>query len=263
MPTNEPCTPATWNPPPLVWPLEGERALTAHLTYEQYGAYRLLVEEYWQRGQPLPDDNLLLSKITRSDLYWPQLLHALKRIFKVNNGRWEFPPLDQAIHAARLAKERQRVTIDRVNQKRWNPGGDDPLDLSKLTPEEQHFELFWREYPRRVARVSARKAFKRAWQKVDIDELLAAVKRAKKSPAWSKSGGEYVPYPATFLNQERWLDWAPGKDGIVNDPDEAAPTIVIGNKTYTLEVGPSPVEFNDTVEFRKVKDQWLVWTAQH
>lgn len=36
--------------------------------------------------------------------------------------------------------------------------------------------------------------------------MLAALAQQKKSPQWVKDGGEFIPHPATWLNQGRWQD---------------------------------------------------------
>lgn len=69
------------------------------------------------------------------------------------------------------------------------------------------FEAFWQEYPRKAAKQAAI----RAWRKLAPDQaladtIIAAVRRMKKSSQWTRAGGQYIPYPATFLNGERWLD---------------------------------------------------------
>lgn len=36
--------------------------------------------------------------------------------------------------------------------------------------------------------------------------MAAALERQKRSRDWTKEGGQFVPYPATWLNQRRWED---------------------------------------------------------
>lgn len=66
------------------------------------------------------------------------------------------------------------------------------------------FEGFWQAYPRRVAKAAALRAFCRAMHKTDIVTLLDAI--AKQRAAGLFDEMRYVPYPATWLNQERWGD---------------------------------------------------------
>lgn len=69
------------------------------------------------------------------------------------------------------------------------------------------FDIFWRAYPKKKAKKDARKAF----EKISPDaallaNILAALDRAKASRDWRKDAGQFVPYPATWLNGERWED---------------------------------------------------------
>lgn len=66
------------------------------------------------------------------------------------------------------------------------------------------FEKFWSAYPKKVGKQAAKKAFSRV--KVPVETLLAALERQKCSAQWSKDNGQYVPNPATWLNQGRWED---------------------------------------------------------
>jgi hypothetical protein len=42
--------------------------------------------------------------------------------------------------------------------------------------------------------------------------LLEAISRQKRSKQWLKDDGQYLPNPATWLNQCRWLDELAAKD---------------------------------------------------
>lgn len=69
------------------------------------------------------------------------------------------------------------------------------------------FEQFWEQYPRKVDKKGTERMFGRI---KGIDELmpqiLAALEKQKKSEQWNKDGGQYIPHPKTWLNQERWND---------------------------------------------------------
>lgn len=66
------------------------------------------------------------------------------------------------------------------------------------------FDEFWAVYPKKVGKGEARKAFQKV--KVPVAALIAAVEQQKKSAQWQRDNGQYIPYPATWLNQGRWED---------------------------------------------------------
>ena len=72
---------------------------------------------------------------------------------------------------------------------------------------ERRFENFWKAYPKKVGKDAARKAF--AKRKPDdglLSSMLAALDAQARSPDWQKDGGQFIPHPATWLNQGRWED---------------------------------------------------------
>jgi len=71
---------------------------------------------------------------------------------------------------------------------------------------ELAFERFWSAYPRREAKKPARVAFAKAMKKTTLPVILAALDWQRLQPQWLKSGGDFIPLPATYLNQERWAD---------------------------------------------------------
>lgn len=66
------------------------------------------------------------------------------------------------------------------------------------------FETFWKAYPRKEGKEKARLAFEKA--DADLETLLSALEQHKKSPQWTKDGGQFIPHPATWLNGKRWED---------------------------------------------------------
>lgn len=69
------------------------------------------------------------------------------------------------------------------------------------------FPRFWVSYPKKRSKGQAEKA----WSKLKPDELLQdrilhALELAKTSVDWKKNGGEFIPYPATWLNAKGWED---------------------------------------------------------
>ena len=67
------------------------------------------------------------------------------------------------------------------------------------------FDIFWNEYPRRVGKGSAVKAFERAMTKTDAKTITDGLDRWKRSKDFPTEE-RFIPHAATWLNAERWLD---------------------------------------------------------
>ena len=69
------------------------------------------------------------------------------------------------------------------------------------------FEEFWKAYPKKVGKQSARAAFLKV--SVPLQTLLDALRQQAQSPQWNRDGGRFIPNPATWLSQQRWEDQLP------------------------------------------------------
>ena len=87
---------------------------------------------------------------------------------------------------------------------------DNTLQIPLISPEEKLkllFDEFWAAYPRKDDK-------KRAWLKFKaiknlekvFPDIMADVENKKKSEQWNKNGGQFIPMPSTYLNNERWND---------------------------------------------------------
>lgn len=69
------------------------------------------------------------------------------------------------------------------------------------------FDRFWTEYPRKVGKDEARKAFeKRKPDEPLLDRMLKAIREQAQSDQWAKDGGKFIPHPSTWLNAGRFDD---------------------------------------------------------
>ena len=69
------------------------------------------------------------------------------------------------------------------------------------------FTMFWQAYPKKVAKGDARKAWSQMSRMMPpIESILTAISAARETDQWRRDGGAYIPYPATWLRQERWDD---------------------------------------------------------
>jgi hypothetical protein len=86
-------------------------------------------------------------------------------------------------------------------------------EMQKGKEVESAFETFWKIYPKKVGKGAAEKS----WKKIKSPgETLGLILRAlvwqKQSEQWKKENGQFIPMPATYLNQTRWLDEPPKRE---------------------------------------------------
>lgn len=82
------------------------------------------------------------------------------------------------------------------------PAGGDVRSAGSRQSIDVDFEAWWQGYPHKIGKAAALKAFRAALKSADLDTLTEGVQRyIRQKPAdraWCN--------PATWLNQQRWLD---------------------------------------------------------
>jgi hypothetical protein len=86
-----------------------------------------------------------------------------------------------------------------------------PSPVAKNVASENGFEEFWRIYPRKVGKGTARRAWAKAITGTSLEKITAAATRYASREFARMSAGEnpdlrYTAHPATWLNAERWDD---------------------------------------------------------
>ena len=84
------------------------------------------------------------------------------------------------------------------------------------THNDNSFALFWEAYPKKVSNPDAEKA----WKKLNPDDstiaaIMAGLAKWKQSGEWSDNDGQFIPYPASWLNKRRWEDEVPKRSAVV------------------------------------------------
>lgn len=113
------------------------------------------------------------------------------RIGKVRTGK-DNPPISP------LGDQSESLDVETAS------GAGTPADHSTTS---DRFEEFWAAYPRKTGKGAARKA----WGKLKpgnklFSKIMSAVEAQRQSDQWQRDHGQFIPYPATWLNQERWED---------------------------------------------------------
>lgn len=75
----------------------------------------------------------------------------------------------------------------------------------KEKEKDDLFDLFWSKYPRKTNKQDALKA----WKQLSPDEtltekIISGLEQWKRCDQWTKDGGAFICYPATFLRGKRW-----------------------------------------------------------
>jgi uncharacterized protein YdaU (DUF1376 family) len=128
-------------------------------------------------------------------------------------ARWEGhvpEQTDGTCHAAANGKDVAEGMAERwPSTSTSTPTSEQPPPSTPQPPKggdaASGFDAFWQAYPKKVGKIAARKAWKKA-KRPPTGIILAAVEQQKKSDQWRKDNGQYIPNPATWLNQGRWDD---------------------------------------------------------
>lgn len=101
-----------------------------------------------------------------------------------------------------LAPPHENRSQSRVEKSREEP------PLPPLLPKgDDGFDQFWKSYPKKKSKGDAEKAWKGLKPtKALLSIILTAVERAKVCPDWTKDGGQFIPFPATWLRRKGWED---------------------------------------------------------
>lgn len=152
--------------------------------------------------------------------------------------RYSKPQLTKALRRLReglmieTAKETRGVTITILNYDKYQGGicnegngegnaketrryalktrmkNEEETTLRKSANESSRFDEFWNVYPRKKNKVDAQKAWKQAKGDSLFDEIMTGLQRATTSLDWAKEGGQFIPYPASWLRAGGWMDEA-------------------------------------------------------
>ena len=186
----------------------------AMMTTEEIGAYILLLCHEWQDPRcSLPNDDIVLSTLA----HFGKDLVRLKGCFRTIRGRLVNDRLYKEWKKTREKSQLARKSVSirwqyerntNVIRTQYSSQPQPQLQEDKEKKSERciDFDSFWESYPNKVGKIEAKKAWMKAKDRPPIADILQAITKAKHSTKWTKDGGEYIPNPATWLNQGRWAD---------------------------------------------------------
>lgn len=103
----------------------------------------------------------------------------------------------------RKHREKKRKEVEKNRREQRHSNGS----VTNCNTSVTSFNTFWKIYPKKQGKQPAQ----RSWNKLNpspelLTTILSAVERHKKTVQWQKDNGQFIPLPATWLNQRRWDD---------------------------------------------------------
>lgn len=209
------------------------------LSMLEHGAYTLLIDACYDREQFPTKQEAIEWCWARTADEIAAVEFVLSRFFELDGNLYVQGRIKEEIdkyheNAARnskIATEREANRTDRARsvhksspkKQKWSPNQEpltknqEPGEEDTLSPpapgttkQQDLFDEFWAAYPKKVGKDAARKAFgKRDPGKTLVADMLAALAVQRQSEQWRRDGGQYIPNPATWLNEGRWQDGEP------------------------------------------------------
>lgn len=72
---------------------------------------------------------------------------------------------------------------------------------------ETQFNEFYSLYPKKVKKQEVKKWFQKNKPTNELfSSIMHSLEQFRASKDWQKDGGQFIPYPSTWLNQKRWED---------------------------------------------------------
>ena len=79
--------------------------------------------------------------------------------------------------------------------------------FGEITVIDDGFNDFWQAYPKKRNKADALKAWKKLKPSADLQRIMSdSIQIWSNSVDWLKEGGQYIPYPASWLNAHGWED---------------------------------------------------------
>ena len=170
------------------------------------GAYNEMLDHYYILSGPLPPELPAIYRLCRAfDKHEQRAIDSvLAKFFSQSSDGWHNKRADEEIakDSTYIAGQRAKSALGVAARQHT------PKQARKNNGEDQQppveFDRFWSAYPRKVAKAAAQRAWKKI-KNVHISAILDSL--AEQAPQWTDP--QFIPHPATWLNQARWNDEQP------------------------------------------------------
>jgi uncharacterized protein YdaU (DUF1376 family) len=182
---------------------------TRHLTAIEDIAYRRLLDIYYLHERPLNSGSASVARQINMREYETEVKSILDEFFTLTDDGWINVRADKEIAHYRGKIEQASRAGKASAERRSNVRSTDvqPTNNHKpITNNQEYidrFDIFWKQYPRKVARPNAIKA----WLKIKPDDVvLKKMLEAINQQQLPSKEIQFVPHPASWLNAKRWED---------------------------------------------------------
>jgi len=180
----------------------------------------------WEEFQPplRPDRNVIWIKLYRKvldDFNWSNLTDSNKATLielwlLASEKEGNLPAVDEIAFRLRRDKSFINKQLEQLSSFVLRDDADTlptrlprvrvrvEKELEKEIEVDNGFDLFWKNYPKRIGKGKAQLAWKK--HKPDIDEVLKTLFWQLESKEWFNENGKFIPHPTTWINAKRWLD---------------------------------------------------------
>ena len=188
---------------------------TIGMSFELKGAYRLVLDIIYLRGGHLPDDcRAIAGMLGCSVRKWKALRDDLVSLGKIQhqNGIISNFRADKELVILRSYQDKQSEIASKPRKNKGlqqpepshtepEPDKKEGASLPTRAQDNDAFDTFWSMYPNKVGKADAKKAWEKARRRVTVEALFAGLYRYV-----NKTDDRKWCNPATWLNQDRWLD---------------------------------------------------------
>lgn len=105
-----------------------------------------------------------------------------------------------------MENENRNKNINKIKNKDNRGMGEEGKEKS-IELWEAQFNDFYNNYPKKVKKQDVKKWFEKNKPSNELfSSMLSSLEQFRASTDWQKDGGQFIPYPSTWLNQKRWED---------------------------------------------------------
>jgi len=187
---------------------------TMNLSLLEHGVYMTLIDHYTLNEEPISLDHLDVCWTigARTDNEKTAVCLILSKFFIKTDEGYRHKRCDEEIAKYHAKSDKAKESANKrwdsnANAMRTHSEGNanhKPTTINHKPITNKDFERFYAAYPKKKSKPLALKAWLK--HKPDINVVLKSLIMHKKCDQWTKNKGEFIPYPASWLNAEGWND---------------------------------------------------------